>query len=55
MKKMIKAFTTDVTDLPIDKFLKLIAEPQRRAAVGVDCEYHIDWMIDWHVVILCRI
>jgi hypothetical protein len=38
MKKIINAFTTDVTDLPIDKFLKLTVEPRRPAAVGVDCE-----------------
>jgi hypothetical protein len=38
MKKMIKVFTTDVTDLPIDKCLKLTVEPRRRAAVGVGCE-----------------
>jgi hypothetical protein len=38
MKKKIKAFTTDVADLPIDRFLKLTVEPRRDAAVGVDCE-----------------
>jgi hypothetical protein len=35
---MIKAFTTDVTDLPIGKVLKSTVESRLHAAVGVDCE-----------------
>jgi hypothetical protein len=38
MKKMFKAFNPDITDLPIEKFLKLTVEPRRRAAGGVECE-----------------